>query len=71
MIDQDPGHRPGETRLRRAGGAAFVAGTLAALLCFGFAPGLPHIIDWGAILTSLLVGVVARWGCRTLLGKRG
>ncbi|MBG0855174.1 hypothetical protein I2W78_25840 [Streptomyces spinoverrucosus] len=68
MIEQ--GQRQGrspdrawETRRRAVGGAAFFVGLVGTLAVFAFFPGLPHIIDWGAILVSLAVGAVARWGC--------
>ncbi|MFD0355805.1 hypothetical protein ACFVHW_19030 [Streptomyces sp. NPDC127110] len=53
-----------ESRRRRAGVVAFTIGTVAALALFAFLPGLPHVIDWGAILTSLAVGALARWAYR-------
>ena len=52
--------------------AAFVAGVTVALAFFAFFaffPGLPHVIDWGAVLLSLLMGGLARWGCRAWLTK--
>ncbi|MEV5936608.1 hypothetical protein AB0L56_28750 [Streptomyces sp. NPDC052079] len=59
MTDQqqepEPGHAE-ETRRRRAGFVAFVVGLVATLAFFGFFPGLPHVIDWGAILVALVVG---------------
>ncbi|MFE9625759.1 hypothetical protein [Streptomyces sp. NPDC006527] len=51
-----------EGKRRRHGIAAFVVGLLGALAFFAFFPGLPHIIDGGAVLVSLAVGVLARWG---------
>ncbi|MFF1452908.1 hypothetical protein ACFVYF_32950 [Streptomyces sp. NPDC058274] len=62
------------TRRRRTGIAAFLVGLIATLAFFAFFPGLPHVIDWGAILTTLAVGGLAQWGCqswmtRTLKGK--
>ncbi|MCY0935559.1 hypothetical protein [Streptomyces sp. H34-S4] len=59
-----------ETRLRRAGIAAFLAGTAASFAFFAFFPGLPHIIDWGAILTSLAVGALTRWAWRSHIRKK-
>ncbi|MEU9666984.1 hypothetical protein AB0E25_15585 [Streptomyces bobili] len=41
----------------------FLCGLLASLAFFAFFPGLPHVIDAGAIVVSLLVGVLARWAC--------
>ncbi|AWZ15904.1 hypothetical protein [Streptomyces sp. ICC1] len=49
-----------EAKRRRAGIAAFLTGAAASLAFFAFFPGLPHVIDWGAILTSLAVGGLAR-----------
>ncbi|MFF5801821.1 hypothetical protein [Streptomyces sp. NPDC012746] len=49
------------TRLRHAGTAAFLAGALTALAFFAFFPGLPHVIDWGAIIVSLAIGALTRW----------
>ncbi|MEV7441069.1 hypothetical protein AB0O22_07945 [Streptomyces sp. NPDC091204] len=37
-----------------------VAGVAAAFACFAFFPGLPHVIDWGAVIASLAVGGLAR-----------
>ncbi|MGW3659841.1 hypothetical protein ACWD6R_31185 [Streptomyces sp. NPDC005151] len=59
----------GRTR-RQAGIAAFVAALVVTLGFFAFFPGLPHVIDWGAILLSLAVGGIARWACRSWLTKR-
>ncbi|MEU4655832.1 hypothetical protein AB0G32_18120 [Streptomyces sp. NPDC023723] len=50
-----------EAKLRRAGIIAFAIGTAASLAFFAFFPGLPHVIDWGAILASLVVGALTRW----------
>ncbi|MCL6669600.1 hypothetical protein [Streptomyces panaciradicis] len=54
-----------ETRRRRAGIAAFLAGLVATLAFFAFFPGLPNVIDWGALLVALVVGVLARWLCQS------
>lgn len=59
-----------ETRRRRAGITAFLAGVAATLLFFGFLPGLPHVIDWGAILTAVAVGALAQWGSRRWMTGR-
>lgn len=65
-----PGTDPGyEARRRRAGIASFVAGLVAALAFFAFFPGLPHVIDWGAILVSLAMGALARWACRAWMAR--
>ncbi|MFJ9723286.1 hypothetical protein ACIRP3_11100 [Streptomyces sp. NPDC101209] len=53
--------RPFEARRRRAGIVAFTAGVVATLGFFAFCPGLPHVIDWGAVLAALLAGALARW----------
>ncbi len=67
---QEPGaERAEETRRRRAGIAAFVVGLVAGLAFFGFFPGLPHVIDWGAILVSLVVGGLARWACQGWMAR--
>ncbi|MFE4261684.1 hypothetical protein [Streptomyces sp. NPDC056883] len=59
-----------EAQLRRAGLAAFLLATAASFAFFAFFPGLPHVIDWGAIVTSLAVGALARWARRSQLSKR-
>jgi hypothetical protein len=60
MIDQQQGREQAqETRRWSAGGAAFVAGLAVTLAFFGFFPGLPHVIDWGAIVVAVLVGALA------------
>ncbi|MEU8522861.1 hypothetical protein [Streptomyces sp. NBC_01216] len=67
---QEPGpDQAGETRRRRAGIAAFLVGLVATLAFFGFFPGLPHVIDWGAILVSLVVGGLARWACQSWMTR--
>ncbi|WP_328495295.1 hypothetical protein OHS59_23065 [Streptomyces sp. NBC_00414] len=72
MIDQQQGREPSEkVRRRSAGVAAFVAGLVATLAFFAFFPGLPHVIDWGAIVVSVLVGALARWGCEYWTGRGG
>ncbi|MFJ3896150.1 MULTISPECIES: hypothetical protein [unclassified Streptomyces] len=70
MIDQQQGpEQSEETRRRSAGIAAFAAGFVLALAFFAFFPGLPHVIDWGAIVVAVLVGALARWICRTWMRK--
>ena len=59
------------TRRRRGGIAAFLVGLVGALALFAFFPGLPHVIDWGAIVVSVLVGALARWGCEYWMGRSG
>jgi len=68
LIEQQKDPQSGrslETRRRRAGITGFLVGLVAASAFFAFFPGLPHVIDWGAILASLAVGGLARWGCRS------
>ncbi|MEU0332859.1 hypothetical protein [Streptomyces sp. NPDC006193] len=65
-----------EARRRRAGIAALLGGLVATLAFFAFCPGLPHVIDWGAILTAVAAGLLARWACRSRMagsagGRRG
>ncbi|MER5932707.1 hypothetical protein [Streptomyces sp. NPDC002054] len=62
-----------EGNRRRAGLAAFAVGTASAFAFFAFFPGLPHVIDWGAIITSLIVGGLARWAwlARTAKNRSG
>ncbi|MET9367851.1 hypothetical protein ABZY00_08345 [Streptomyces griseoflavus] len=57
------------TRRRHAGIAAFLVGLILSLAFFAFFPGLPHVIDWGAILVSLAVGGLARWGCQSWITR--
>ncbi|MEV0910052.1 hypothetical protein [Streptomyces hokutonensis] len=71
MIDQQQGRKQsGEARRRSAGVAAFVAGLVVTLAFFAFFPGLPHVIDWGAIVVAILVGALTRWICQSWMGKR-
>ncbi|MFF8846782.1 hypothetical protein ACF08N_29390 [Streptomyces sp. NPDC015127] len=72
MIKQEQGRNSDpawETRRRRAGIAAFLGGLVATLAFFAFFPGLPHVIDWGAILVALGVGGLAHWGCQSRMTK--
>ncbi|MEU9575990.1 hypothetical protein [Streptomyces chilikensis] len=75
MHEQQPEDRNGtrgpeaEDRRRRVSVTAFVAGVVAGLGFFLFFPGLPHVIDWGAILVALAAGVAARAGCLAWLGR--
>ncbi|MBT1092331.1 hypothetical protein [Streptomyces sp. Tu102] len=72
MVAQQQGQESDQARdsqRRRAAIAAFLAGSFAALAFFAFFPGLPHIIDWGAILASLAVGALAQWGCRSWMKR--
>jgi hypothetical protein len=55
---------------RRSGGIAFTGGFVGTLAVFGFLPGLPHVIDWGAVLVALCVGGLVRWGCLAWLVRR-
>ncbi|WP_328938120.1 hypothetical protein OG288_21990 [Streptomyces tauricus] len=61
---QQERERPEKARRRSVEVVAFLAGFLATLAFFAFFPGLPHVIDWGAIIVSVLVGALARWVCR-------
>ncbi|MET7573551.1 hypothetical protein ABZT04_34425 [Streptomyces sp. NPDC005492] len=71
MTDQQQGRGPlGEARQQSAGVAAFAAGFVLTLAFFAFFPGLPHVIDWGAIVVAVLVGALTRWICRSWMGKR-
>ncbi|MFG2788452.1 hypothetical protein [Streptomyces sp. NPDC048419] len=75
MTDQRPvpgpeqSTRSRETRRRWVGNGAFLAAFVACIAFFGFFPGLPHVIDWGAIIVSLIVGGLARWMCRSRMTK--
>lgn len=59
-----------EAKRRRTGLATFLAATALSFAFFVFFPGLPHVIDWGAILTSLAVGGLARWAWQAHLSRR-
>ncbi|MFF7444763.1 MULTISPECIES: hypothetical protein [unclassified Streptomyces] len=72
MIEQQQGKitdQAWETRRRRAGIAAFLAGLVITLAFFAFFPGVPHVIDWGAILAAIAVGALARWSCQSRMTK--
>ncbi|MGW5770055.1 hypothetical protein ACWEVY_13035 [Streptomyces longwoodensis] len=71
MIEQREQGAPGTDRpsASPAEGVGFLAGFVGAALFFGFFPGLPHVIDWGAILVSVGVGVLVRWGVRWWVGR--
>lgn len=56
---------------RWIGSLVFAVGLSGALGVFAFFPGLPHVIDWGAVLVALGVGAAVRWGCVAWLGRRG
>ncbi|MBK3581569.1 hypothetical protein JHN63_49005 [Streptomyces sp. MBT65] len=71
MIEQQQRReQPGEVRRRSVGIAAFVVGLVGTLAFFAFFPGLPHVIDWGAIVVAVLVGALFRWICQSWTGKR-
>ncbi|MCX5082878.1 hypothetical protein OG862_18045 [Streptomyces sp. NBC_00401] len=70
MIDRQQGRDQGWEARRPAGIAAFVTGLVVTLVFFAFFPGLPHVIDWGAIVVAVLVGALTRWVCLTWVGKR-
>ncbi|WP_329383440.1 hypothetical protein OG625_21380 [Streptomyces sp. NBC_01351] len=59
-----------EAKRRRAGVTAFLTGAAASVAFFAFFPGLPHVIDWGAILTSLAIGGLARWAWLARITKQ-
>ncbi|WTF04697.1 hypothetical protein OHB14_25655 [Streptomyces sp. NBC_01613] len=65
----DQTNRNRETRRRRVANGAFLAGLVAGLVFFGFFPGLPHVIDWGAVAVSLAVGGLARWACQSWMTR--
>lgn len=72
MVAQQQGQESDQARdsqRRRAAVAAFLAGLFATLAFFAFFPGLPHVIDWGAILASLAAGALAQWGCRSWMKR--
>ncbi|MEU3545427.1 hypothetical protein [Streptomyces longwoodensis] len=71
MIEQQEQERSRQVdeRRRRWGGVGLVGGFIAGILFFGFFPGLPHVIDWGAVLVSVGVGVLVRWGVRWWVGR--
>ena len=58
-----------KTRRRRAGITAFLIGIVATLAVFALFPGLPHVIDWGAVLVSLAVGGLVRWICQSWMTR--
>ncbi len=49
-------------------GVGFGVGLLASLAFFAFAPGLPHVIDGGALLVSAGVGALSAWACGRRFG---
>ncbi|MFD9521343.1 hypothetical protein [Streptomyces sp. NPDC059979] len=59
-----------QARRRRAGIVAFLAGVVAGFAFFAFFPGLPHVIDWGAIIASLVVGALSRWAWLARIAKK-
>ncbi|MGM9386611.1 hypothetical protein [Streptomyces sp. NRRL F-5008] len=71
MTDQQQGReQAGVVRRRSVEIAAFAAGFVLTLVFFAFFPGLPHVIDWGAIIVAVLVGAFARWICQYWMGKK-
>ncbi|GLP66688.1 MULTISPECIES: hypothetical protein [unclassified Streptomyces] len=64
VLDQEK-----ETRRRQAGIVAFAAGLVSTLAFFAFFPGLPHVIDWGAILVAIAVGALSRWVCQSRMAR--
>ncbi|MFF5185524.1 hypothetical protein ACFY30_17365 [Streptomyces sp. NPDC000345] len=72
MIERQKDPNPGQglkARRRQAGIAAFLVGLVASFAFFAFFPGLPHVIDWGAILVSFTMGGLARWGCQSWITR--
>ncbi|MFF5972134.1 hypothetical protein ACFY7C_11515 [Streptomyces sp. NPDC012769] len=68
MIDSEQGQDEAAVgRRRRNGIAGFAGGFVVSIAFFAFFPGLPHVIDWGAIIVSLAVGVGARWAVQKWL----
>ncbi|GAA2802064.1 hypothetical protein [Streptomyces showdoensis] len=62
MIDNEQGQDEAAAARRWwLGVVGFLAGLVVSIGFFAFFPGLPHVIDWGAILVSLAVGGVVRW----------
>ncbi|MGW7449939.1 hypothetical protein [Streptomyces sp. NPDC054787] len=59
-----------EAKRRRASIAAFLTGTAASFAFFAFFPGLPHVIDWGAIIVSLTVGALTRWAWQARVARK-
>lgn len=49
---------------RWAGVWGFGFGFGVVVAFFAFFPGLPHVIDWGALLVALGMGLLGRWGGR-------
>ncbi|MFZ3499392.1 hypothetical protein ACODT5_40335 [Streptomyces sp. 5.8] len=69
-LQPSPDDPAGEAKRRRAGLAAFLIATALSFAFFAFFPGLPHVIDWGAIVTSLAVGGLARWAWQSHLSRK-
>jgi len=72
MVEQHPAEnlqQEREPRQQRAGFVAFLVGTVGTLGFFAFWPGLPHVIDWGAILVAIAAGGLARWACQSWMAK--
>ncbi|MEV7541327.1 hypothetical protein [Streptomyces sp. NPDC089915] len=65
-----PEEPSGEAKRGPAGVAAFLIGAAGSFAFFAFFPGLPHVIDWGAILISLAVGALARWAWRARAARK-
>ncbi|MFJ8011622.1 hypothetical protein [Streptomyces sp. NPDC096339] len=71
MTDEPTPEGPArEAERRRVGITAFLIGTAASFAFFAFFPGLPHVIDWGAIIVSLTVGALARWARLARITRR-
>ena len=59
-----------EVRRRRVGGVAFAGRSVLSPAFFGFLPGLPHVIDAGAVVVPLAVGLFARRTCQSWVARR-
>ncbi len=70
MIDQEHQQNRTQETQRRAGVTGFVVGMIATLGFFAFFPGLPHVIDAGAIVAALTIGALTSWACRTWSARR-
>ncbi|WEO97764.1 hypothetical protein A6P39_029195 [Streptomyces sp. FXJ1.172] len=72
MVEQqqrNDGDKGWEVRRRRAGIVAFFVGLVATLAFFAFGPGLPHVIDGGAVLAAIAVGGLARWSWQSWMTR--
>ena len=51
-------------------GSGVRRGLVVTLAFLGFFPGLPHVIDWGAIVVAVLVAALVRWVCQAWMKKK-